>query len=192
MSPIARTSTPTTSRIEPAKVVAQIIAHGMDLKPGQVMLDYERWVIPPEGLFVVVGYLGPSQQVAAQSVLDQAGNEEQNLLNQHHVQVDLMSIIPDNSARLRRWEVPMSLNSIYARNYAASFGVGIQPLQSDMTDTTKLEAGGQLNRFTLRAVVFSSETRTLTPAFFDQFKATLTVASPAEAEKPKQIPLEEN
>jgi hypothetical protein len=179
LSPIARSTSPITCPVEPAKVVAQCIAQGMALPAGRVMLDYERWVIPKTGLFVVVGYLGPAEQVAARAVLDPATDSEvQELLNKQEIQVDLMSIIPDDSARRRRWEVPMSLQSLYARNYAAGLGVGISPLQGPMTDTSKLEPGGMLNRFTLRTSVFSVESRTLPASSFDAFTAVLSVGQP--------------
>lgn len=192
MSSIARTSTSPTAPIESAKVVGQIIAHVLNLPPGRVMLDYERWEIPKSGLFVVVGYLGPGEQVAARSTLDPATDSEvQELLNRQDVQVDLMSTIPDNSARLRRWEVPMALQSFYARNYAARYGVGLPPLQGPMTDTSKLEPSGYLNRFTLRTPVFSIEKRTLATGAFDSFSATLAAAQPGSNKlTTKKIPLE--
>lgn len=184
---IARTSTPTTAPIESVKVVAAIIAQGMNLPAGRLMLDYERWVVPKEGLFCVVGYLGPGEQIASRSVLDPAtGEEVQELLNHEEVQIDLMSIIPDDSARLRRWEVPMSLNSLYARRYAAGFGVGLQPLQSTMTDTSALEPGGYLNRFTLRAAVFSIQKRTLAAGSFNSFTAELTTATKGSSKTRKR------
>ena len=189
MSPaIARQSTPPTCRMEPAKVVGNIIVKGMNLKAGQLMLDYERWQIPKSGLFIVVGYLGAAEQIASRSVLDAATDSEvQELLNRQDIQIDLMSIIPDNSARLRRWEVPMSLNSLYARNYAAGFGVGLSPLQGQMTDTSKLEPGGMLNRFTLRTAVFSIESRTLSADSFNSFTAQLSVGH-----KGSKTPTEKN
>ena len=191
-SSIARTTQTPTAPIEPAEVIAQIITQGMNLRPGRVMLDYERWEIPKSGLFVVVGYLGSAEQIAARSTFDPGtDNETQELLNHHEIQIDLMSIIPDNSARLRRWEVPMSLQSFYARNYAAGFGVGISPLQSAMTDTSKLEPGGYLNRFTLRTAVFSVEKRTLTTGSFNSFSASLTMGTKGSSKtKTKQLNLE--
>ncbi|MDD5301508.1 MAG: hypothetical protein PHS14_00250 [Elusimicrobia bacterium] len=192
MSPIARQSTPPTAPVEAAKVVAQCIAQGMNLPAGRVMLDYERWQVPKDGLFVVVSYLGPAEQVAARSYLDPATNSEvQELLNHHEIQVDLMSIIPDNSARLRRWEVPMSLQSFYARNYSARYGVGLPPLQGPMTDTSKLEPGGMLNRYTLRTAVFSLEKRTLPTSLFDSFTTTLTTGQKGSSKtRTRNIPLE--
>jgi hypothetical protein len=189
---IARTTASPTAPIEPAKVVAQCIAQGMNLPAGRVMLDYERWQIPKSGLFVVVGYLGPSEQIAARSLFTASDDSEtQELLNKHEIQIDLMSIIPDDSARLRRWELPMSLQSFYARNYAASFGVGLPLLQGPMTDTSKLEPGGFLNRFTLRTSVFSVESRTLAANSFNNFSAVLTTGSKGNAKpKTKNIPLE--
>jgi hypothetical protein len=188
---IARTSTPTTAPIESVKVVAAIIAQGMNLPAGRVMLDYERWQVPKNGLFCVVGYLGPGEQIASRSALDPAGNEVQELLNKEEVQIDLMSIIPDDSARLRRWEVPMSLNSLYAKRYAAGFGVGLQPLQSSMTDTSALEPGGYLNRFTLRAAVFSIQKRTLKAGSFNSFTAVLNTATKGSSKtQTKKINLE--
>ena len=192
MSPIARQSTPSTSPIEAAKVVAQCIAQGMNLPAGRVMMAYERWEIPKSGLFVVVGYLGPGEQIAARSTLEpDTDSEVQELLNQNDIQIDLMSIIPDNSARLRRWEVPMSLQSFYARNYAAGFGVGLPPLQRAMTDTTKLEPGGMLNRFTLRTPTFSIEKRTLQAGSFDSFTASLSIGQKGSSTPTtRNIPLE--
>ncbi len=193
MSPIARTVAPITSSIEPAVVVGNIIAQGMNLPPGRVMMTYERVKIPSSGLFIAVGYLGPSEQIAARSIFDAASDSEvQELLNKHDVQIDIMSIIPDNSARLRRWEIPMSLNSLWARNYAAGVGVGLQPLQGSMTDTSGLEAGGYINRYTTRAVVFAVESRTLPAGSFNKFHVALTSAQAgSSATKTKTIPMEE-
>ncbi len=191
MSPIARQTTPPTEPLEPAKAVAQCIAQGMNLPAGRVMLAYERWVIPKDGLFVVVGYLGPAEQVAARSVLDAAGDERQELLNRQDIQVDLMSIVPDDSARLRRWEVPMSLQSLYARNYCARYGIGLPPLQGPMTDTSKLEPGGMLNRYTLRTPAFSVVGRTLPASSFNSFTATLSIGAKGSSKTTQRtIPLE--
>jgi hypothetical protein len=187
---IPRTTTPTTSKIEVAVAVATVIQKGMNLPKGRVMLDYERWEIPKDGLFCVVGYLGPTEQMAARSVLDEAGNEVQEQINLDHVQIDLMSIIPDNSAVLRRREVSMSLDSIYSRNFMAANGIGLQPLQESMTDTSSLEPGGYLNRFTLRAKAFSTDSRTLTAAFFDKFSASLVTGSPAGSIPPKPLAIQ--
>lgn len=187
MSPIARQSNYPTAPIEPAKIVAQCIKQGMNLPAERIMLDYERWKIPNDGLFVVVGYLDPSEQVAARNVLDPANDSEvQELLNRHDIQVDLMSIIPDNSARLRRWEVPMSLTSFYAQNYAARYGVGLPRLQGQMIDTSKIEPGGMLNRFTLRTSVFSIEKRTLMTSSFDSFSATLSIGEKGSSKTTKR------
>lgn len=192
MSAIARTTTSPTAPIESAKVVARCIAQGMNLPAGRVMMAYERWEIPKDGLFVVVGYLGPAEQVAARSAFDPATSSEvQELLNHEEIQVDLMSIIPDDSARLRRWEVPMSLTSFYARNYASRYGVGLPPLQGPMNDTSKLEPGGYLNRFTLRTAVFSLEKRTLAAGSFDSFSATLSIGDKGSSTPTtRTIPLE--
>lgn len=193
MSPIARTTTPPTARIEPVKAIANVLAKGMNIPAGRIMLDYERWQIPKDGLFLVVGYLGEGVQVAARSVFDPATNSEvQETLVQQDVQIDLMSIIPDDSARLRRWEVPMSLNSFYSRNYCAGYGIGLPPQIRPMVDTSKLEPGGMLNRFTTRVPVFSVEGRTLPAGFFDSFSLTLTTAQPGSSEtSTRDIPLEE-
>jgi hypothetical protein len=193
MSAIARQSTPTTSPIEPAKVVADVIAQGMSIPAGRMMLDYERWELPKSGLFIVVGYLGDAEQIASRSAFDAATDSEiQELLNRQDVQIDLMSIIPDNSARRRRWEVPMSLTSFYAQRYAASFGVGLPRLQGRMADTTKLEPGGQLNRFTLRTPVLSTEKRNLPAGYFDSFLLSLTTGAKGSSSSatPRNIPLE--
>ena len=193
MSPIARTTTPPTARIEPITAIATVLAKGMNLPAGRIMIDYERWQIPKDGLFLVVGYLGEGVQVAARSLFDPASDSEvQETLIQQDVQIDLMSIIPDNSARLRRWEVPMSLNSFYSRNYCAAYGIGLPPQIKPMADTSKLEPGGYLNRFTTRVPVFSVEGRALPAGYFDTFAVDLTIAQVGSSETTtRDIPLEE-
>lgn len=193
MTSIARTATPPTERIEPVKAIANVLAKGMNIPAGRIMLDYERWQIPKDGLFLAVGYLGEGVQIAARSLFDPASNSElQETLIQQDIQIDLMSIIPDNSARLRRWEVPMSLNSFYSRNYCAAYGIGLPPQIRPMSDTSKLEPGGYMNRFTTRVPVFSVEGRALPAGYFDSFAVKLTTAQLGNPEaETRSIPLEE-
>jgi len=186
---IARNSTPTTTTIEPLKAVCNLLANQLNLPAGRMMIDYERWQVPNEGLFCVAGYLGPSETIGAVSYLDTATDEEVDQVAMvHHIQIDFMSIIPDDSARLRKEEVLMALRSFYAKRYLSSVGVGMAWISGEMTDTTYLEAKNYINRYTTRCSVNALHTKRQSASSFDTFSATLQV----DSEAPKTIDLTKN
>jgi hypothetical protein len=174
---IARNSTTTTIAIEPLKAIAQVISNQMGLPEGRCWADYERNKIPPEGLFCVVSSLAPSETISAVDYFDAETNQEvQQLCMLHHLQIDLASIIPDNSARLRKEEVLMALRSFYSMNYLAKNGLGLSWIQSNLTDTSKVEGANYLNRYTTTCSVNALHTKSQAASYFDTFSAVLTVA----------------
>jgi hypothetical protein len=173
---IARNSTPTTTAIEPIKAVANVIQNQLNLPDGRVFIDYERFKIPPEGLFCVVSYLKPSETVSSADYFDNSLDQEvQELTMFHHIQIDLMSLIPDNSARLRKEEVLMALHSFYGGNYFAKNGFGVSWIQSDVLDTSVLEGKNYLNRYTTSCTLTSLHSKSQSSSYFDNFSATLSV-----------------
>src|ERR1017187_2712910 len=103
---------PTTTAVEPLKVIANIIQSEMQLADAQIAVTYQNYKVPSNGLYVVVSYLGPSQQLSSKSYFRAATNNEvQESVFCHHVHIELMSIWQDQSARARKEEISMALTS---------------------------------------------------------------------------------
>lgn len=141
-------NTPTTTAIEPITLVAGIIQNQMDLAAGQVAFANQDYQIPTSGPFVIVGYLGPSEMVASQSFFDPGTQTEwQQATFKHTVQIEIMSLAPDNTARIRKEEIALSLRSSYSLRQQDVANMGIAWLQSDFIDASYVDETGMLNRF---------------------------------------------
>jgi len=173
-------NTPTTSPREPIKVVADILASELGLDPAHIAMDYQKYDIPNNGLFIVLGYLGPTAIISNQNYFDSAlESEVQETVVQHRIQIDLMSMAPDNSARIRKEEIPMALRSFYSERLQAKYGIGINWNTSDISDVTALEETAMLNRFSMRTFVNALHRKVKATPFFDTFPISLS--APPEA-----------
>lgn len=171
-------NTPTTTAVEPVKVVADIIQNQMGLTSRQIALAYQDYQIPSDGLFVMVGYLGPTETIANQGYFDAAtGSEVQEVAVRHTIQIELMSMAPDNSARIRKEEVLLALKSFYSQQQQDKNLIGIAWLMSDFIDATSVEATTMLNRYITTCSVNALHRKVLTAGSFDSFAIELTTAS---------------
>ncbi|MDE2019614.1 MAG: hypothetical protein KGJ13_04685 [Patescibacteria group bacterium] len=166
---------PTTSVREPVKVIADILASELDLDDQHIAMAYQKYDIPNDGLFVVLGYLGPSSVVANQNYFDSAINSEvQETLMLHRIQIDLMSMAPDNSARIRKEEIPMALRSFYSQRLQSQYKIGVYWNTGDFADTTSLEETAMLNRYTMRVFVNALHRKVKTTPYLDNFPISVT------------------
>lgn len=141
---------------EPILVVADIIQTWMDLNPGQVMLAYQKFNIPTNGLFIVLTNVS-DQDIAGDNYLQPDGQGGQEEVGQDYeisdIQIDIMSF--DDEARQRRREVMMALRSIYSQQQQVQNFLQIAPNIMPMVDSSALEITKYLNRFTARIRVTS-------------------------------------
>lgn len=134
---------------EPGKIVQDIIQHELDLVDGQVMFTNQKYFIPTDGLFIVVSYLGPSKAIAVNSdwVDNGAGLIERQTLNMDHwLQVDIMSY--DDTARTRKEEIIMAIQSIYAEQQQEQYAMNIARHCGPFMDTSFLEETKIMTRYT--------------------------------------------
>lgn len=75
------------------------------------------------------------------------GTETQTVLARETIQIDLFS--KDGTARQRRFEILMALQSIYARDKQEEYQFKIFPNTIAFNNTTVAEGGSQLKRYTL-------------------------------------------
>ena len=98
---------------EPVKIICQIIKDFMELDDSQIWIYNQDYKIPnTAGLFVVVSLLGTRPYGLRQNEIeneDGSMSEEQILNTISQYQIDIQS--KDNSARLKKEEVLLSLNA---------------------------------------------------------------------------------
>ena len=135
---------------EPAKVVADILAHELEIDAQHITLTDEKWNIPKDkGLFVHLSYIGPNKPIASSNELDTSVTpplEVQSITAMDTVQIDFMSY--DSSARTRKHEIAMALGSIYSQQAQERYQCQIALMPTPPVDTSSLEGTGMLNRFT--------------------------------------------
>lgn len=177
--PTPTTNTPTTSVIEPLKVVRDIIKIEMGLKDSQIVLAYQNYRIPADGVFVMLGYLGPSEELANQTYFDSVNNTEvQEVSMRHSIQIEIMSMAPDNSARIRKEEIALALRSFYSQRQQDANLVGIAWLQGDFTDATDQEGTTMLNRYVTTCSVNAIHRKVKASDYFGQFAIQLNTEAP--------------
>lgn len=172
-------NTPTTTKVEPIQVIAGILQSEMSLTTAQIAFAYQKYFIPNDGLFVLVGYLGPSEQVASQTYFDDLTlNEVQESVFKHTIQIEIMSMAPDNSARIRKEEIALALRSFYSQQQQDANFLGLAWLQSDFVDATSFEDSAMLNRYITTCAVNALHRKVKASKYFNNFPLQLTVASP--------------
>lgn len=167
-------NTPTTTAVEPIKVIADIIMTEMDLKASQIKDAYQLYEIPADGLFVEIGYIGQSEPISSQTYFDsELLTEVQQAVFRHTIRIELMSMAPDNSARIRKEEVALSLRSFYSQQQQDAHNIGIAWLQENITDATELEETAMLNRYITDCFVHALHQKTQTADYFELFPIKL-------------------
>lgn len=179
----ATTNTPTTSKVEPLKVVLGIVAQQMGLAPKQWATAYQDYSIPPVGLFLVGGYLGPTEIVSNQGYFDAAADAEvQEVSVAHLVQLELMSMAPDNSARIRKEEIFLALKSFYSQRQQEINFLGIAWNPSPLVDASQQEGTVMLNRYVTTVAVNALHRKVIAAGSLDAFAINLTTVAPGGRE----------
>lgn len=141
---------------EPILVVADIIQTWMNLNPGQVLLAYQKFNIPTNGIFIVLTQVS-DQEIGGDNFAQADGLGGQQEVAQDYVvediQIDIMSF--DDQARQRRREVAMALRSVYSQQQQVQNLIQIATNVMPMVDASALEVTKYLNRFTTRIRVTS-------------------------------------
>ena len=167
-------------RLEPIKVLASIIQVELGLEAKQVLLSFENFPIPETlGLFVALAY-GVEEVVGAsdQNGLDLEGNftEVQSVAMLHHVEIDIMSF--DSSARLRKEEVVMALNSYNAQESMEVNSMRIAAITTSFNTIQSLEPSKQLNRYRFTVSVYALHQKVLLTPFYDSISPVELVENP--------------
>lgn len=155
------------------KVVANVLQAEMALPNDHVYLYNQKWRMPPdEGLYVIVGFqsgtaFGAKTTYENDPITDELV-EVQSVNQQETYTIDLLS--RDSSARIRKPEVIMALNSTLCQQAQEQYNFKIANLPTTFVDVSELEATAILNRYQLafNALVVYQKIKSV--QFFDQFQ----------------------
>lgn len=163
---------------EPIKVLADALQNGLGLTDDAVVLAYEKNIIPKtNGLYVSLDYVGPAKAISSVNELDGEGNEVQSVSYSHLVQIDLLSY--DASARRRKEEATMSIQSQYAQQLMEKYGISFARLPTPFIDASSKEPSKLLNRFVSTVTIFAVHRRVLAPPpLFVSFPGQITEGGP--------------
>jgi hypothetical protein len=153
---------------EVSKIVKDILQMEMGLDNDHCLLGNQKWNIPPDKkLFVVVfdtivGRTGAANFLDTDATSPYVGQEVQQLNALHDCRVEIMSF--DDEARLRKEEVVMALQSIFAQQMMGKYKIGIGRPQ-DPVDASETEASSRLFKFVSHVNVTCLHQKVKTPTF---------------------------
>ncbi len=151
--------------------IVKIIRTELGLKQSNIWIQAQNRKIPPQSdeLYCIVGVVS-FRPISSKSYFENE-QEKQIVYGRADVQIDLMS--RSNEARNRRHEVLMALNSFYSQNVQDEECFRIFELPTMFTNTSGLQGGSDINRFTLIIPTMVSETKTKSTNYYDTFRATV-------------------
>lgn len=97
--------------------------------------------------------------------------EVQTVYGRASVQIDILS--RSLEARQRRAELLMALNSFYSKEIQDKYQFRIFELPSRFINTSSLEGGSEINRFSLIIRAMISQDKVKSSTYYDTFNATI-------------------
>jgi hypothetical protein len=153
--------------------IVDIVRSEMGLDQNHIWVRVQNRKIPPNAdeLFVVVGAVD-FNPISSKSYYDSIKDAERQVVyGRALVQIDIFS--RSIEARTRRAEVSMALNSFYSQEIQNKYQFRIFEIPSSFINTSGLEGGSDINRYTLRFYAMCSEVKEKTTAYYDTFNAEI-------------------
>lgn len=166
---------------EPIKNIRDILLAELGLKDEQVMLNNQRFAIPPDDrLYLTISLLG-SRTFAVRNKFEEDSttgelHEHQGINRQE--MVSLMVFSKSSAARERNWEIAPALSSVRAEQSMAKYSYSIGRLPTTMNDASEKEGTSRLNRYSLTFNVLVKYEKIKPVEFFDEFAGPLLITNP--------------
>lgn len=161
--------------------IVDIIRKELNLSQQNVWIHSQNRKIPPESeeLYCTVGCVDflPISSKSTFKFTDatqedpEFGEEVQTVYGRAAVQIDILS--RNNQARIRRAELLMALNSYYSKSVQEKYQFRIFELPSRFLNTSGLEGGSEINRFSIVIRAMISEDKVKSSDYYDVFNATI-------------------
>lgn len=177
---------PGTIEREVSKIIADVLQAEMELDDAHCLLGDQKWDIPADKQLFVAVFDQTSPPIGAANYLDTDetsdtfGKEIQQSTTLHDVRIEIMSF--DADARLRKEEIGLALNSIFAQQSAEKYGIQIGRAQSPV-NASETEITGRMQKFVIHLNITALHQKVKTPPtadYFDKFNGA-TVAGTIKA-----------
>jgi hypothetical protein len=153
--------------------IVDIIRKEMNLNQQNIWIHSQNRKIPPQSqeLYVTVGCVD-FLPISSKSRFDPDNDTEiQTVYGRASVQIDILS--RSREARIRRAELLMALNSYYSKEVQDKYQFRIFELPTRFLNTSSLEGGSEINRFSLIIRAMISEDKEKTTPYYDTFNAQI-------------------
>lgn len=153
--------------------IVDIIRKEMNLNQQNIWIHSQNRKIPPQSqeLYVTVGCVD-FLPISSKSRFDAENNSEiQTVYGRASVQIDILS--RSREARIRRAELLMALNSYYSKEVQDKHQFRIFELPARFINTSSLEGGSEINRFSLIIRAMISEDKVKETDYYDTFNAKI-------------------
>lgn len=161
--------------------IVDIIRKEMGLSQQNIWIHSQNRKIPPQSqeLYVTVGCVdflpisskSTFKMVDATQTEPEYGEETQTVYGRASVQIDILS--RSLEARQRRAELLMALNSYYSKEVQDKKQFRIFELPQSFINTSSLEGGSEINRFSLIIRAMISEDKVKKTSYYDTFNASI-------------------
>lgn len=153
--------------------IVDIIRKEMNLNQQNIWIHSQNRKIPPQSqeLYVTVGCVD-FLPISSKSRFNPDNDTEiQTVYGRASVQIDVLS--RSREARIRRAELLMALNSYYSKEIQDKYQFRIFELPQRFINTSSLEGGSEINRFSLVIRAMISEDKVKTTSYYDTFNAEI-------------------
>ena len=157
------------------KIIVNILTHELGLKPENIWIYAQNRKLPTDGkeLYCTLGCTR-SKIISSKSIFvpdDQT--EKMEVIERCSVQIDLMSIAPNNEARDRRQEVIMALNSFYAQNLMEQYQVRIFEIPQSLEYSGTTYGGSEVNRYSCVCRCLVKTIKTQASDYYQYFRTNV-------------------
>ena len=153
--------------------IVDIIRNEMNLNQQNIWIHSQNRKIPPQSqeLYVTVGCVD-FLPISSKSRFNPDNDTEiHTVYGRASVQIDILS--RSREARIRRAELLMALNSYYSKEIQDKYQFRIFELPQRFINTSSLEGGSEINRFSLVIRAMISEDKVKTTSYYDTFNAEI-------------------
>lgn len=153
--------------------IVDIIRKELNLSQQNVWIHSQNRKIPPQSqeLYVTVGCVDFLPISSKSRYNPEDDSEVQTVYGRASVQIDILS--RSIESRKRRAELLMALNSFYSKEIQDKYQFRIFELPQRFINTSSLEGGSEINRFSLIIRAMISEDKVISANYYDTFNATI-------------------
>lgn len=172
--------------------IVDIIRTEMGLSQQNIWIHSQNRKIPPQSqeLYVTVGCVD-FLPISSKSRYDSEKDDEiQTVYGRASVQVDILS--RSLEARQRRAELLMALNSFYSKEVQDKKQFRIFELPQRFINTSSLEGGSEINRFSLIIRAMISQDKVKSTEYYDTFNESIISQEQNDSEIQFELQSEES